>query len=440
MADAKDIFLQALSGASSSGANIDDLSMFQQDIAKNNLYGDIGGAIIGNKFDSSTWTPQQTGLATALQMFTGTLLKDLGERDQARQLSSMAQILPQLQTNPASVSLPEGVDPIAFGKYKLNAMTRNKISDSETKKLEAKAKLEILGDLLTKSPRLGADFLGLDLPTPEVRAKAGDIADIGPDLGVPTLSQIYNDTYQEALAQGEGSVQASIKARELTDSLRKQQKASLGESLKDMDKKISDLETLVSKAEEGISKAGNTGSKVASMYEKAVSTLVPWSTPEADRQAAGDMKLREVQAATVAATRFPGAMSDPDREFLLSAAIGADQPKASNENALKGYKVALENAKEYRRFMDYFVEKTGGNPSRAQTLWDLYKTENPLTVKNPATGDTLLNENRTRWEDFDFANAYKNRMSKGMGLTETVGTTAPISKKPRVISFRKIGG
>lgn len=124
MADAKDIFLEALMGGGSSGANMQDLGMFQQDIAANNIYGDIGSGLMSKKFDTSTWTPKETGLTTALQMFAGTLLKDLGERRQVAQLEKVAQVLPDLYANPLSVQAPEGVDRLAFAKLKQNIATK----------------------------------------------------------------------------------------------------------------------------------------------------------------------------------------------------------------------------------------------------------------------------------------------------------------------------
>jgi hypothetical protein len=131
MADAQAAFLASLlGGGGSTGADVADLGAFQQSIAANDLYSQIAQPIFGAKFDKSTWTPQQAGITNAIQAFTGTLLSQLGKNQQAAQVAAVNDILPQLYADPASVALPEGVDPLAFGQLRSKAIARSERAKS----------------------------------------------------------------------------------------------------------------------------------------------------------------------------------------------------------------------------------------------------------------------------------------------------------------------
>ena len=437
MADAKDVFLEALMGGSSSGANMQDLGMFQQDIAQNNIYGDIGSGIMSKRFDTSTWTPKETGLTTALQMFAGTLLKDLGERRQAEQLNLAASILPQLQSDPMSVIRPEGLDPLAFGKARLNAITRKRLEEQDMQKLKSKAKLEILGDLLTKSPELAAETLGIDIPQEEpFEPESVTLDGQGPDLGVPTAKEVYDSIYIDARKRlGSPPAQADIKARELTENMRKQSKALIEDKIVESVDLLKNLENVVNITEEGILKAGNTGVWGSSGYE-ALASVLPWAK-EAQRQAEGDISLTKAGDVLAAANRAPGAQSDFELQRLLSTAPGPDKSVAVNKSILQNYKLALKSAKEKQAFLEYFAEKAAGNPSRVETLWSLYREQNPLTILDKETGEYKENTRRKRWQDFDFKAAYAGNLS---GANLTKGTTAGegAAKKPRIIGIKRI--
>ena len=175
MADAQSIFLNALMGGST-GANMEDLGMFQKDIAANDTYGQIGDALMGNKFNTQTWTPQQTGLTTALQMFAGTLLKDLGERDQISQINKVAKILPDLTSSPDAVAVPEGVDPLSFAKLKMNVAAKNNMARNQ------------------RIAELSKDLWGVDLKKREAAASAeGKIEGENAAYGVQGASLNPND-------------------------------------------------------------------------------------------------------------------------------------------------------------------------------------------------------------------------------------------------------
>lgn len=150
--DAQAAFLASLLGGGSTGADVADLNAFQQSIAANDMYTQMAQPIFQARFDKSTWTPQQSGITNAIQAFTGTLLNQLGKNQQAAQVAAVNDILPQLYADPASVALPEGVDPLAFGQLRSKAIARSaraksshiaKVAEDlwgvDLKKMEAKA-------------------------------------------------------------------------------------------------------------------------------------------------------------------------------------------------------------------------------------------------------------------------------------------------------------
>jgi hypothetical protein len=449
MADAQSIFLNALMGGST-GANMEDLGIFQKDIAANDIYGQLGNAVIGNKFDTGTWTPQQTGLTTALQMFAGTLLKDLGERNQVKQLNMMANILPSLQDNPLETVAPEGVDPLAFGKLRLNAITRKKQQDAVNQQLQGKAKMVILEDLLSKNPALAADTLGLDVPTKKEDSAAAttSIDSQGPNLGIPSISEVFDAKYKEALNRGQDSLRASTYASDSVDSLRKQSKALIGDKIVSGAELIKNLEDLVNTTEQGIATAGVTGIPGASAYE-SMASILPWAD-EAKMQAAGDIKLKEAGSAVSLTKKAPGAQSDFELKRLLSIAPGPDKSMAENESLLNGYKLALQSAKEKQAFLEYYSEKAAGNPARVETLWDLYREKNPLTILDKKTGEVKPNPAREPWQKFDFKSAYidslagktsgMNSMDSGLTLGETdpTGQYRAVYKNGKLIGKQRI--
>lgn len=119
------------SGAATSGP---DINNFIKTAGANDVYNQIAGPILGAKFNSSTWTPMQSGLTSAIQTFLGTVLSGLGNQDVTNQLSKVAQVMPTLQAHPEQVGIPDGVDPTAFNALKIAAMNKNDTTAQEIKK------------------------------------------------------------------------------------------------------------------------------------------------------------------------------------------------------------------------------------------------------------------------------------------------------------------
>lgn len=246
-----------------------------------------------------------------------------------------------------------------------------------------------------------------------IAEKPASLTDLGPDLGIPGMQEMEKQLFQENINTGMPPTQAGASARTAVNDMRARAKGLYGDKLAKEADQISKLEEIIRLGEEGMAKAGTTGSKLASLYEKGVSFAAPWATPEADRQVAGDEALNQTKQLGAMANRIVGSgpLSDFETKALFGTAMGSDKLKPENEVILRKYQIGLEAAKDHNSFMNYFMDRTGGNPQMAQQYWDLYKAENPVVIKDPNTGDAIINEARTPWQQFDFQGAYKDFMT-----------------------------
>lgn len=130
MADASAAMLEALFGSGINAADDSGLNLFRKTVAGNDYWRAAAAPVLGAKFDTSLWSPGQTLATTAGQAFLGGILNALGQRDEARQLESVASVLPKLYSDPNSVTVPEGVDPEAFGQLKLSALATRQKSET----------------------------------------------------------------------------------------------------------------------------------------------------------------------------------------------------------------------------------------------------------------------------------------------------------------------
>lgn len=406
--DAQAAFLASLLGGGSTGASVADLGAFQQSIAQNDMYSQMAQPIFQARFDKSSWTPQQMGITNAIQAFTGTLLSQLGKNQQAAQMSAVNSLLPQLYKDPTAVAMPEGMDPLAFGQLRSNIIARQaekKAQMADTLKAGA------IQSLFTARPDLAAK--ALDIPNSKTEAtKPTRITDGGPEFGVENLQDMQQRIVDEKRAQGISANTAEVSAREEVDALRRRGKQLIGDKLVKEADTIAQIEDIVMKGREGIAKAGNTGTFGSSTYEKVIAGLsgvLPGSQEEALTQSAGDAKLMETRQLSAGINRIvgTGALNGPESQALFASAMSPDQTVSANEALLRGYENGLKIMKEHNEFMNYFIDKTGGNPETAQTMWEIYKKSNPPVVQDPKTGDYKPNNNRIPWQKFDFQKAYQ---------------------------------
>lgn len=244
--------------------------------------------------------------------------------------------------------------------------------------------------------------------------------DDGPDFGVENLNDMQARLVREKLAMGIPGGAAESSASRQVEALRKRGQKQIVEGLAKDAEKMREIEDLVRKGREGIDKAGETGFPGTSTYEKLAANL-PWAK-EAQEQSSGDAKLMETRQITGAINRIvgSGAMNAEESKALFSSAMSPDQNKSQNEALLRGYENGLAVMKEHAAFMNYFIDKTGGNPESAQAMWELYKEANPIVVQDPETGNFVVNETREPWKKFNFKKAYQDSIS---GATPAGGLT-----------------
>ena len=429
-------FLQGAQG----GANPDDILGFQKNIMASNPYRMAAAPILGTRFDTSSWSPGTALAATAAQSFLGSVLQGLGQRKEAQQMGAVAQALPSLYADPLKAQAPEGVPVDAFNALRGNVYSRQAKSKYDLQNQLAKDLfgVEIAG-LTEQSKERGR----LSAQNESLKATQANLMDMpteddsGPSLGVPSLEDEENRIYRERL-KIMPPTQAAVSAREQIEGKRKRGKDMFGKKLDAASDTISQMEDLIRKGDEGVLKAGKTGSKIASLYESFLSTFSPFDTPEADRQAQGDKALELTQNLGTMINRIvgSGALSDFESKALFATAMSPTNTNAQNEMILRNYKNGLSAAKEHRDFMSYFADKTGGNPEKAQTLWEIYKREQPIIIAAP-DGSQVLNEARKPWQQFDFGDAYK-RFLKGDIPTDSQPQQAVPAEIAQQFSGKKI--
>lgn len=238
----------------------------------------------------------------------------------------------------------------------------------------------------------------------------------GPDFGVPSLEEVYRQTFAAHRKAGVPRVQAAAEASKAVEDARKRSRDLYGNRLADQAQTIADTEKIVMLGKEGIEKAGVTGSGLASMWEKGLamaSDILPGQPfPEAERQSAGDKNLELTRNLGAAINRIvgSGALSNMESQALFATAMSPTNARSQNEAILRNYQNGLAIMKEHQSFMNYFIDKTGSNPEAAQSLWELYKQDNPIVVQNQ-NGDFVVNEQRQPWQTYDFRTAYQQYMA-----------------------------
>ena len=445
--------------------NADDLSAFKQEVAAADPYSQMASIFASFKPVTAfkgpdnvihSWTPGQSAGVSFAQSFLSNLFGDISRNNQSEQLHSVMNILPELYANPSAAKLPEGGNSSAFNALKdlaiLKGQARNEVSALDAREFQQDLLKSMFGKQLDEQganrqaalktilenpakaaklermiPGFFKSVTGQDLPF--AAEDAQPVPDMpaanqsGPKLGVPSLSDIYKKNFQEKIDLGVPDVQAATAARDEANQLRAQSKELYSKPLAEEADSIAKAEDLIRKGKEGIAKAGNTGSALASKYEKAVSTLapiLPWDTSDAETKAAGDALLNQTQQLGAMLNRIKGtgALSDFETKALYSTALSPTQVPSANQAILQQYKNGLEIMKDHQSFMNYFLDATGGNPQMAQTYWDLYKKENPIVAPD-GKGGYRVNENRTPWQKFDFENAYKRYLQGGASTAKS---------------------
>jgi len=311
------------------------------------------------------------------------------------------------------------------------------------------------GQVLSAAKAMGIN-VGDSAPSALPSSQGGPIAttvkpeeeEIGPELPLKTMRDVESDILRQKIdEEGIPPGAAQEAATKYTNELRQRNKALFGDKLKEQQETVSKIEELVRSGEEGIEKAGKTGSGLASAYEGTLAWLDQYTGkfPEAREQAAGDQLLKTTKQLGAAINRIvgSGALSYFESRALFETAMSPTNTQSQNKILLKKYENGLALVKEHNDFMNYVLDRYGGSPTKAQALWEAYKRDQPILVKEGK--EYVINDKRTPWQKFDFANAYKRMMSGELPTTMNVSddvTGLPVVgnvyQGQKVISVKKI--
>lgn len=134
----------------------EDLANFGNTIQQSNPYGIAGQTLAAWQPDYSTFSPAASGMTAFGKAFLSGLLGNYARNDTASQMQKVVGVLPQLQANPASVVMPEGVDPAAFSMLQGSSILKNLQRDAVEQETQRKFNSDLAMKLLGKK----AEILG----------------------------------------------------------------------------------------------------------------------------------------------------------------------------------------------------------------------------------------------------------------------------------------
>ena len=121
-----------------------DLLNFNNSVTQGSTSNIIAQGLGAFNPNMSSWDPATQGIASFGKSFLQGFLQNQARADAANQLQSVVSLLPQLQSNPGSVAMPEGVDANAFNILKGSGMLRK----AQTDAVLGEAKKTRVNDLL----------------------------------------------------------------------------------------------------------------------------------------------------------------------------------------------------------------------------------------------------------------------------------------------------
>lgn len=138
-----------------------DLAGFSQRVEQNDPYGIIGKSLASWQPNYSYMNAGESALTSFGKAFASGLLSNYAQNRSADQLSSVVSVLPQLSSDPMSVTTPEGVDSSAFNLLRGSAYL-NKLQEEKEEKALGKTGLAdllktVLGEGVKSGTISGAD-------------------------------------------------------------------------------------------------------------------------------------------------------------------------------------------------------------------------------------------------------------------------------------------
>lgn len=395
-----------------------DLAGFNQNVMANDPYGLIGRSLAEWQPNYSTFNAGQSALTAFGKAFMGGLLQNYSQNRAADQITKVVNVLPQLRSDPLGVAVPEGVDVGPFNMLRGSAILKNEAL-KESDKIKDESRIgtllnSILPEMVKARSLSAGDALSIAtsddpqkafleaakrVPNAEVVEGPGLPSTTNP-LAMPgqATSEKFKSYYQDFL-KIMPPIQAASAAKEQVQGEIKANSKSFDEA-KTAREAAQKLMSMAQTAEAGMSRAGQTGSELASMYEKTVATLapiLPGSQAEAIEQSTGDALLSSIKPEAFTAARPPGigAMSDPEMRVYLGTAPGIDKTPEQNAALVTKIKKVANLYADYADFMDAYREANSGSTIGADKKWMEYRRNVPLFTKE---GD--IDEARPSWQEY----------------------------------------
>lgn len=395
-----------------------DLAGFNQNVMANDPYGLIGKSLMEWQPNYSTFNAGESALTAFGKAFMGGLMQNYAQNRAADQVTKVVNVLPQLRSNPLGVGAPEGVDLGAFNMLRGSAILKNEALKETDKAKDENRIASLLGAVLpdmVKGRTLSAKdalaiatsenpkdaFLDLGSSLEKQTKAAPAIFDNNNPLATErqATSTKLKAYYQEFLDSGMPPVQAASAAKQQVEGEIKANNKSFDEA-KTAREAAQKLMSMAETANAGMSRAGQTGSELASLYEKTIATLAPYlpgEQAEAIEQSTGDALLQSITPEAIATARPPGvgAMSDREMKVYLSVAPGVDKTPQQNAAIVNKIKSVANVYADYADFVDAYREANSGSAIGADKKWMEYKRAVPMFNES---GE--IDETRPSWQEY----------------------------------------
>ena len=391
-----------------------DILSFNQNALSRNPFGIAGGALGNTQLDMRTWDAPTVGVASFGKAFLQGLLTNYAQQDAARQTQAVINSFPQLSQNPGGMATPEGVDESAFGLLRGTVAANNakaRAADARASKANVSDLLKsVLPDLVKTRQISMSDAIGLagsDSPSEMLLQPQGQTPSPVVDAAVPDSplasgkdsSMVkYKRYFQDLVASGQPPVQAAAAARAQVEGEVKANSKSFDDA-KAAREYGENLLQLSNTARAGLSSAGQTGSGLASGYEKLVATLapiLPGSQSEAIQQSAGDTLLDSIAPDVIKMARPTGggATSDFEARAYLGSGPGTNNTPEANAMLISKMEKLGKLNLDYADFLEAYREANAGSVAGAGKKWSEYKQAFPIFDGGE------INEARPSWQEY----------------------------------------
>jgi hypothetical protein len=406
-----------------------DLAQFSQTVQQSDPYAISGSALAQWQPNYSTMNAGQSAATAFARALGAGLLGNYAQNRTAEQLGKVVEILPQLNQNPMGTVAPEGVNSAAYNALRGNAVIRKAQRDAalvddgnarlgnllqaivpdlvRTNRIDPKQALEIAASSSPKDVLQKLDTTQTVNGTMPVSVQDNPLA-----INGNSTNQKFINLYQTYLNSGMPPVQASAAARQQLEGEVKANSKSFDDA-KEARTYGQNLMQLANTARAGMSEAGQTGSQLASLYEKTVSALspiLPFSQEEAKRQAAGDTLLDSIAPEIIKMARPTGGGATSDFEAKAYLGSGPSSSNTPEANAMLVEK--LENLGkiniEYADFIEAYRDANLGSTVGADKKWSEYKQNFPIFITKD--GKTEINNTRPSWQEYFLSGAQSQQV------------------------------